>query len=107
MKIRVWGRREECADFVAYIRAALPAGCFRDASGFYPNRGSSTEGRVYVEFDAPATWPRPCTGKCANTGATRNPAPGAVKKSTAGATRNPTAGSGGGHGGTNNSDGWD
>lgn len=53
MKLRVMGRYEECAAFAAIIRDNVPARYLRSISDWYPNRGITTEGRVYIEFDDP------------------------------------------------------
>lgn len=47
-KIRLMGTREECEIMAAALKFMLSV---RSISAFYPNRGQSIEGRVYVEVD--------------------------------------------------------
>lgn len=54
MRIRLTGTREECAAAVDALGAVL---IVREVSEFYPNRGSSSLGRVYLDTE-PATGPR-------------------------------------------------
>lgn len=52
MKLRLMGTREECDELVAYFRTPPASEHIRSISEFYPNRGTSKEGRVYIEtFD--------------------------------------------------------
>jgi hypothetical protein len=46
VKIRLSGTRGEIAEVMPALQAALDV---REISDFYPNRGSSTLGRVYVD----------------------------------------------------------
>jgi hypothetical protein len=46
VKIRLSGTRSEIAEVMPALEAALDV---REISDFYPNRGSSTLGRVYVD----------------------------------------------------------
>lgn len=46
MKIRLMGTPDECAAAVDALRAAFD---LHEVSGFYPNRGDSKLGRVYVD----------------------------------------------------------
>jgi hypothetical protein len=55
MKIRLTGTREECDRFTAELVAATPPGVVREVSGFYPGRGTSLLGRVYLDLQLPAT----------------------------------------------------
>jgi hypothetical protein len=48
MKLRITGTREECAAAVEALPAALTV---REVSGFYPNRGGSELGRVYLDAE--------------------------------------------------------
>lgn len=48
VKIRIMGTREECEAASQIIAYAVPC---RSISKFYPNRGKTIEGRVYVELD--------------------------------------------------------
>ncbi len=50
MKPRITGTRDECAAAIEAIGAVLTV---REVSGFYPNRGASELGRVYLDADAP------------------------------------------------------
>lgn len=47
-KIRLMGTREECEIMANALRFMLP---LRSISKFYPNRGQTIEGRVYVEVE--------------------------------------------------------
>ena len=47
-KIRLMGTREECEIMAHALSFMLSV---RSISGFYPNRGQSIEGRVYIEVD--------------------------------------------------------
>lgn len=51
MKIRIMGTPQECADAVRVLRLGFDV---LEESEFYPNRGTSRLGRVYVEAAAPA-----------------------------------------------------
>ena len=48
VKIRIMGTPEECRAIVAALTGYSG---LRSVSDFYPNRGKSVEGRVYVEVD--------------------------------------------------------
>ncbi len=50
VKIRISGTKTECAQTVALLKEACTV---REASGFYPNRGSDVVGRVYVDVELP------------------------------------------------------
>ncbi len=52
MKLRISGTREECAATVAAVSAVLAV---REVSDFYPNRGATVLGRVYLDAEAPAS----------------------------------------------------
>lgn len=51
MKLRLSGTDSECGAAVAALAAGF---VLREVSGFYPNRGASVLGRVYVDAE-----PRP------------------------------------------------
>jgi hypothetical protein len=51
MKIRLSGTKDGCAAAVAALAAGF---VLREVSGFYPNRGATVLGRVYVDVE-----PRP------------------------------------------------
>lgn len=57
MQIRLTGTRQECTDFAAVL-PDLIAHCaqVRQVSGFYPNRGTSLLGRLYLDL-APLAGP--------------------------------------------------
>lgn len=59
MKIRVWGREDECAAFAKVVKENIPAEYLRSISKYYPNRPPSTEGRIYIEFDTPPAFKKP------------------------------------------------
>ncbi len=46
MKLRLTGTEQECADAVAALAAGF---VLREVSGFYPHRGTSALGRVYLD----------------------------------------------------------
>jgi len=46
MKLRLSGTEQECAEVVAALADRFVV---REVSGFYPSRGASALGRVYVE----------------------------------------------------------
>ncbi len=48
MKIRLSGTDTECAAAVAALAAGF---VLREVSGFYPNRGATVLGRVYVDAE--------------------------------------------------------
>lgn len=54
MRIRVEGTETEIAAAVERIATVLEV---QEASNFYPNRGSSVLGRVYLTIAAPPTTP--------------------------------------------------
>ena len=54
IKVRIMGTERECDAIVDYFSAAFQAYPFfkiRSISDFYPNRGKTIEGRVYVEVE--------------------------------------------------------
>ncbi|MPZ66635.1 MAG: hypothetical protein GEU83_14365 [Pseudonocardiaceae bacterium] len=51
MKLRISATREECAAAVRAVSAVLAV---REVSDFYPNRGATVLGRVYLDAEAPA-----------------------------------------------------
>ena len=51
--MRLTGTRAECARFVAELTAATAAGVIREVSHWYPNRATSTLGRVYLDLAIP------------------------------------------------------
>ena len=51
MKIRVTGTREECTAAAELLATVLDV---REVSAFYPNRGPSVLGRVYLDAAPPA-----------------------------------------------------
>jgi hypothetical protein len=53
MRLRLTGTQAECDQFVAELVAATAPGVVREVSGFYPNRGASRLGRVYLELALP------------------------------------------------------
>jgi hypothetical protein len=51
MRLRLTGTREECEDLSAVLPDLLgEIACVREVSGFYPNRGTSALGRIYLEI---------------------------------------------------------
>ncbi|MQA14919.1 MAG: hypothetical protein GEV09_12305 [Pseudonocardiaceae bacterium] len=52
MKLRISGTREECAATVQAVSAVLVV---REVSDFYPNRGATVLGSVYLDAEAPAS----------------------------------------------------
>jgi hypothetical protein len=58
VKMRLTGTRTECDRFTTELIAATPPGVVREVSGFYPNRGNSALGRVYLDLDLPPADPR-------------------------------------------------
>jgi hypothetical protein len=61
LKIRLTGTRDECDRFTAELLAATPPGVIREVSGFYPNRGASTLGRIYLDLHLPGADASPAT----------------------------------------------
>lgn len=53
MKLRIMGTRDECDLMVEIFERNIPREFVRSISGFYPNRGYTTEGRVYIDLDLP------------------------------------------------------
>ncbi len=51
MKLRLTGTGDECSAAIEAVGAVLTV---REVSGFYPNRGASVLGRVYLDADVPA-----------------------------------------------------
>lgn len=51
MKLRITGTHAECTATVTALSGVLAV---REISDFYPNRGSSLLGRVYIDADPPA-----------------------------------------------------
>lgn len=60
MRIRLMGTRDETDRTVAALRSVLQV---QEVSDWYPNRGASTLGRVYLDAEPP------------DTDTTRNPSP--------------------------------
>ena len=50
MKVRITGTREETTAAAAALATVLEV---REVSGFYPNRGATTLGRVYLDAHLP------------------------------------------------------
>ena len=50
--VRIMGTREECIEFVNEIKllAKIDGYTVKSISQFYPNRGTSIEGRVYIKI---------------------------------------------------------
>lgn len=56
MKIRIMGFRGECEVFADMVCETVPPECLRSISEWYPNRrGTSNEGRIYIDVDVPAS----------------------------------------------------
>jgi hypothetical protein len=53
VKLRLTGTRRQCDRFVAELATAVPAGVVREVSDWYPNRGTSLLGRVYLDLALP------------------------------------------------------
>lgn len=53
MKVRLTGTRAECDRFTTELLTATPPGVVQEVSGFYPNRGTSLLGRVYLDLQLP------------------------------------------------------
>jgi hypothetical protein len=51
MKIRVMGTKDECTRMILTVKRVVPSEKIRNISAFYPNRGITTEGRIYLEID--------------------------------------------------------
>jgi hypothetical protein len=58
MRIRLMGTRTEIAAAVDALRSVLEV---REVSDFYPNRGASQLGRVYLDIDGVLSNPVPAT----------------------------------------------
>jgi hypothetical protein len=54
MRLRLMGTRADCAATVAVLRTCLRV---LEVSEFYPNRGGSELGRVYVQVRTPDPMP--------------------------------------------------
>jgi hypothetical protein len=48
VRLRISGTEAECADAVRALGAGF---VLREVSGFYPNRGASALGRVYIDAE--------------------------------------------------------
>lgn len=70
MRIRVEGTETEVAAAVAVIATVIQV---QEASGFYPNRGASTLGRVYLTAVPPTTPAGPVQATADRTDAPRTP----------------------------------
>lgn len=53
MKMRIMGTRDECDLMVEVFKRNIPRQYVRSISNFCPNRGYTTEGRVYIDLDLP------------------------------------------------------
>lgn len=53
MELRLMGTRQEVDGFVQVVKDNVPREFVRSISGWYPNRGHTIEGRVYIKLAIP------------------------------------------------------